>query len=221
VAAQVAAHTFERAGRSRDDGVRAVVWCMVAGLVGAKLWWVAEQAVRGAGGSLAGALFSPGGLTWYGGFLAGTAAALAFARWNGIPLLTVVDASAPAAAFGQALGRVGCFLVGDDYGRATDLPWGVAFPRGLPPTLERVHPTQLYEAAWLLGVGVWLLRRQGRSPFVLGEYLVLAGLGRLAIETLRTNPAFLGPLSNAQVVALACVAAGAAGWVVLSKRAGG
>jgi phosphatidylglycerol:prolipoprotein diacylglycerol transferase len=58
------------------------------------------------------------------------------------------------------LPRVGCFLIGDDYGRVTDLPWGVAFPQGLPPTEEAMHPTQLYEVAWLAPVGLWRLCRR-------------------------------------------------------------
>ncbi|MCZ6784638.1 MAG: prolipoprotein diacylglyceryl transferase [Proteobacteria bacterium] len=227
-AGQVASRTFERAGMTRDNGIRAVVWCMVAGLVGSKLWWLAEQAARGTLGSLSDGLFSAGGITWYGGLLAGTGAALAFSRVQALPLRRVVDALAPAAAMGQAFGRVGCFLVGDDYGRTSDVPWAIAFPEGLPPTLEPVHPTQLYEVAWLVPVSIWLVWRlglglgpgpgRGRSPSVLGEYLVLTGVGRLWIETLRVNPTLLGPFTNAQLVALGCIATGAALWIVLRRR---
>jgi prolipoprotein diacylglyceryltransferase len=81
-----------------------------------------------------------------------------------------------------------------------------------------VHPTQLYEVAWLAPVGLLLWWRQGRSPSVLGEYLVLAGLGRLWIEPLRTNPPVVGPLSTAQVTALASIASGALVWVLLRRR---
>jgi hypothetical protein len=77
------------------------------------------------------------------------------------------DAAAPALAGGYVVGRLGCFLVGDDYGRPTDLPWGLAFPHGAPPSTAgnlremfgvalapgipdsavlAAHPTQLYEA---------------------------------------------------------------------------
>jgi phosphatidylglycerol:prolipoprotein diacylglycerol transferase len=69
----------------------------------------------------------------------------------------VADAIAPSLAIGQAIGRIGCFLVGDDYGVPTALPWGMAFPHGVPPTTERVHPTQLYESAWLLGCALFLV----------------------------------------------------------------
>lgn len=62
----------------------------------------------------------------------------------------MLAAATPALALAHAIGRVGCFLVGDDYGIPSDVPWAVAFPEGLPPTSLRVHPTQLYETAALL-----------------------------------------------------------------------
>jgi prolipoprotein diacylglyceryltransferase len=60
--------------------------------------------------------------------------------------------------------------------------------------------------------------RRGRSPFLFGEWLVLSGLGRLWIEELRVNPAAVGPFSNAQVVALICIAGGAASWMWFATR---
>ena len=96
--------------------------------------------------------------------------------------------NAMAAAIGQALGRIGCFLVGDDYGRPTDGWFGIAFPEGAPPTLERVHPTQLYEAAWLFALTAFLWARRDRSPRLWAEYFMLAAVGRFAVEFLRVNP---------------------------------
>jgi phosphatidylglycerol:prolipoprotein diacylglycerol transferase len=75
-------------------------------------------------------------------------------RWRRLPIISTLAAAAPGLAAGHAIGRIGCFLVGDDYGRPTDLPWAVAFPEGLPPTELPVHPTQLYEAA-ALAVVTW------------------------------------------------------------------
>jgi phosphatidylglycerol:prolipoprotein diacylglycerol transferase len=125
------------------------------------------------------------------------------------PLLA---AAAPALAIGQAVGRIGCFLVGDDYGRPTGLPWGTSFPRGLPPTLERVHPTQLYEALLLAGL-VALLTRWRRSSVsdarILAAYLGLAGAGRFAIEFLRLNARVALGLSVAQWASLPLVLASA------------
>ena len=58
---------------------------------------------------------------------------IAIRKW---PMGKAVDSCALAVPVGNILGRVGCFLVGDDYGRPTDAPWGVAFPEGSPPTTE-------------------------------------------------------------------------------------
>ena len=127
----------------------------------------------------------------------------------------MLAAATPALAIGQAIGRIGCFLVGDDYGRPSHLPWAVAFPQGLPPTTLRVHPTQLYEAAALIPLA-WLLfrwRRQGQSDtFVLGTYLFLAGAIRFLIEFLRVDVRVLGILSVAHLASLAAMVLGAALW---------
>jgi phosphatidylglycerol:prolipoprotein diacylglycerol transferase len=102
-------------------------------------------------------------------------------------------------------------MVGDDYGRPSNLPWAVAFPEGLPPTSVPVHPTQLYEAIALAGVA-WALirwRRKGvADAVVLGRYLVLAGSIRFAIEFIRINLRVVGPLTLAHLIALSLVAAG-------------
>jgi phosphatidylglycerol---prolipoprotein diacylglyceryl transferase len=114
-------------------------------------------------------------------------------------------------ALGHAIGRVGCFLVGDDYGRPSDLPWAVAFPRGLPPTAVPVHPTQLYEAIPLVFLAWALVRwRRGGVPdrIVVGRYCMLAGALRFAIEFIRVNERVLGPLTIAHLVSLALMMIG-------------
>ena len=129
-------------------------------------------------------------MSWFGGFAGGVLAGLAVMQWKRLPKIAVLAAATPALAVGHMIGRIGCFLVGDDYGRPTTLPWAVAFPQGLPPTTVPVHPTQLYEAAALIPLALVLLRlRRRRMPdrVVLGTYLVLAGLLRFAIEFVRIN----------------------------------
>jgi phosphatidylglycerol:prolipoprotein diacylglycerol transferase len=120
---------------------------------------------------------------------------------------------APALALGYAVGRVGCFLVGDDYGSPSDLPWAVAFPEGAPPTEARVQPTQVYETVASVAIFGWLwARRRGAAGDgrIVGEWFVLAGLERLLVETVRTNePVALG-LTAAQIVSVGLVAAGLA-----------
>jgi phosphatidylglycerol:prolipoprotein diacylglycerol transferase len=113
-----------------------------------------------------------------------------------IPILSGLAAAAPALAFGHAIGRIGCFMVGDDYGRPTTLPWAIAFPQGLPPTTTPVHPTQLYEAAALAILGILLLRwRRERLPdrMVFARYLLGAGTIRFLIEFVRVNAPVAGP----------------------------
>jgi phosphatidylglycerol:prolipoprotein diacylglycerol transferase len=140
-------------------------------------------------------------------------------RRNGLSIKTFSACVAPALAVGQALGRVGCFLVGDDYGLPSDVPWAVAFPEGAPPTLERVHPTQLYEAAWLLPVAGVLWWRRRKSPFLFGEYLAANGLGRLVIENWRVNPPLLLGLTQPQWIGIALIAIGTGLWLHY-RRAG-
>jgi phosphatidylglycerol---prolipoprotein diacylglyceryl transferase len=183
---------------------------VIGGLVGAKLLWVAEHAGEEPFRDL---LFSRGGMSWFGGLVGGVGTALVVMKWQRLPLVATLAAATPALAIGHAIGRIGCFLVGDDYGRPSDLPWAVAFPRGLPPTNVPVHPTQLYEMAMLFVVG-WLLirwRRQGvPDSVVIGRYLLLAGAIRFAIEFMRVNARILGPFTLAHLVSLALMVAGAA-----------
>jgi phosphatidylglycerol:prolipoprotein diacylglycerol transferase len=193
-----------------DAALDAAVYGLVGGLVGAKLLYVFEH--RGEGPFLA-LVLDRGGMSWFGGFVGGLLAGYLTIRANRWPLIPVLSAATPALAVGQLLGRIGCFLVGDDYGHPTDLPWGVAFPRGLPPTNERVHPTQLYEAAFLL-VLAWILvrwRRRGLDDRkVLGRYFIIAGLFRFALEFLRVNTRVIGPLTVAHIFSALVTALGAA-----------
>jgi phosphatidylglycerol:prolipoprotein diacylglycerol transferase len=179
------------------------------GLVGAKVWWTIEFFGTAPYLSL---LFSRGGLSWFGGFTFGLAAGLFVIRLRRLPLLAVLSAAAPALAIGHAIGRIGCFLVGDDYGRVSNLPWAVAFPEGLPPTFDRVHPTQLYEAIPLFFIGV-LLRRlrvdEVSDRRVFGTYLMLVGGTRFLVEFLRVNAHVLGPFTVAQLASATAFAAGA------------
>jgi phosphatidylglycerol:prolipoprotein diacylglycerol transferase len=184
-------------------------YAVIGGTAGAKLWAAIETFFTPGEPGFWDVLASRSGATFYGGLGLGTAAVLARIAWDRAPLRAVSQAAAPGLALGQAIGRVGCFLVGDDYGVPTSLPWGIAFPHGAPPTLERVHPAQLYESLWLLAVAAFLGRRIGRSRLLFGEYLVLQGAGRFAIEMVRTNPRTLGPLTTSQGIALGCIALGA------------
>jgi phosphatidylglycerol---prolipoprotein diacylglyceryl transferase len=192
-----------------ESAVDAAFAGVIGGLAGAKLLWVFEHLQEAPVVDL---VLSRGGMSWFGGFAGGVLAGLWVMYRRRLPKIAVLAAATPGLAIGQAIGRIGCFLVGDDYGRPSHLPWAVAFPQGLPPTTMTVHPTQLYEAAALVPLA-WLLlrwRRQGRSDkFVLGAYLMLAGGIRFLIEFVRVDVRVLGIFSVAHLASLAAIAVGA------------
>ena len=194
-----------------------LIYAMLGGILGSKLYFAIDQWALGRM-SFSAALFNRAGITWYGGLLGGTLLVVLGTRIHRIPTRVVASCVANAAPFGQALGRVGCFLVGDDYGRPSDLPWAVAFPQGSPPTQVPVHPTQLYEVVWLVLVGTLLWKRRNRSPFLFGEYLALNGLGRFFIEMLRVNPKVALGMTEPQWIGLGLIVAGVLGWVIFRER---
>jgi phosphatidylglycerol:prolipoprotein diacylglycerol transferase len=208
VSLQIFSRELVRAGlpaRVTDVGFAGVF----GGLIGAKLWWTVEFFRTEPFAAL---LFSRGGMSWFGGLSGGLLAGLALIRIRMLPIIPILAAASPALAIGHAIGRIGCFLVGDDYGRPSDLPWAVAFPEGLPPTLIRVHPTQLYESIALVVIGVGLLhlrRRAYNDRVVFGVYLVSVGMTRFLIEFVRVNARVIGPLTIAQLAAASAVMVGA------------
>jgi phosphatidylglycerol:prolipoprotein diacylglycerol transferase len=209
-----------------DYAADIVAAAVIGGIIGAKLWYVALTGDPGA-------LFSRGGLVWYGGFLGGAAAVILNGWRLKVPARWTMELAAPGLAAAYALGRVGCFLVNDDYGRPTDLPWAVRFPEGLPPstagnlhqlfgipispgldpsTVLAVHPTQLYEvAAMLIAFAIlWALRKRGHPVgWLFGLYLVFAGVERFLVEFVRAkDDRFLGSFTLAQLTSVIVVALG-------------
>ena len=189
-----------------------LVWIMVGGVLGSKLYYAIDVSLR-EGYPFSELLFARAGITWYGGLMGGALAGVLGCRFHRVSTLGFANAVAPALAIGQALGRIGCFLVGDDYGKVTSVPWGLSFPQGAPPTLETVHPTQLYEVGWLLPVAAFLWWRRDRSPFLLGEYLALNGAGRIVIEHWRVNEKVLLGLTEPQLIGVGLIVVGMGLWV--------
>jgi phosphatidylglycerol:prolipoprotein diacylglycerol transferase len=204
--------SFRRAHISAD-AVGMVAVAVVAGIIGAKLWHVLDtpSEFRLEGWHV---LIDSAGFAWYGGLVFGITALLIQGRIAKIGPLRTLDLASPAAAVGYGIGRIGCFLSGDGcYGLPTNLPWGMAFPNGIEPTLQRVHPTPLYELIAGLIIGWWLWRRAGKPHgigLITGEYLALSGLSRFLVEFIRRNPKVLWGLSNAQLASLGAVVIGLA-----------
>lgn len=193
-----------------ESAVDAGIAGVLGGLVGAKLLWTIEHVGNEAVANL---LLSRGGMSWFGGLIGGVVAGIWMLQRRGVPLMAGLAAASPGLALGHGIGRIGCFLVGDDYGHPTDLPWGVAFPEGLPPTDIPVHPTQLYELALLLPV-TWLLIRWRSQDVpdrvVFGRYLAMVGVIRFAIEFVRVNEPVAGPLTLAHLISAAVALVGIA-----------
>ena len=219
VGSWITARRMKEVGLDPDLATTILVYVMLGGILGSKLYFAIDVSIR-EGREFTDLLFARDGITWYGGLILGTVIGSIGTRIHGVSVVQMMNCVAPAVAVGQSIGRVGCFLVGDDYGKPSDLPWAVAFPVGAPPTDPgvRVHPTQIYEILWLLPVAFVLWKRRDRSPFLFGEYLVANGLGRLVIENLRVNPRVLAGLTEPQIVGIALIVVGSASWLYFRTR---
>ncbi len=208
---------FEEHGLDPELSSTIVLYAAIGGILGSKLYFAIDVGLVRGQGEFLDLLLDRGGITWYGGLIGGILVTTIGTRIHEIPTRLVASAVAAAAPFGQALGRVGCFLVGDDYGVRSEGWWAVAFPKGAPPTRDSVtgevfsvHATQLYEVAWLIPVGLFLWSRRKKSNCLFGEYLMLAAIGRFVVEFWRVNPqAGLG-LTSAQWIAVGLFVSGAA-----------
>jgi len=211
---------LKRIGLSPQLGDYIVISAMIGGIFGAKVYSVIEGYIKYGEISLRD-FFSGSGLVWYGGFIAGTIAVLIVIKLSHVPIIKVIDITAPLLILGYAIGRMGCFLSGDgDYGPPTDLPWGMAFPNGTVPTLERVHPTPLYEIIFSLGIFAFLWKMRKRdlpSGWMFGMYLILAGVERFSMEFWRLTTKIAYGLTVAQFVSIIAIIFGGV-MVVISIR---
>lgn len=186
---------------------------MLGGIGGAKLMYIFENVpLSDFISSPFTHIFSRGGLTFYGGFIGAVLLFWILTVKNKVSFFKVMDAMAPALAIGHSIGRIGCFLVGDDYGIKSDVPWAVAFPKGLPPTTDPVHPTQVYEVI-LMGLiffVLWKLRKRNTPDgWLFSILIILAGIERFLIEFIRsTTPSPIPDLSVAQLIAIGLIVIG-------------
>ena len=196
----------------------------VGGILGSKIYYLVENFER-VKADPAGMIFSGAGLVFLGGLMGGTLGVTYVIKKNKLTWIKFADIVAPLLILGYAVGRIGCFLVGDDYGLPTNGPWGIAFPNGLPPStysvfqsyypwisLEgfnpgvlKVHPTQIYES--IIGFGIFYFLYQKRIKIVVigslfFSYLIFAGAERFFIEFLRVNTKYFFGLSGSQLISL-------------------
>ncbi len=215
------ARRLKELGRPPDWAYEIVTVALVGGLVGARLYWLAQQG----GGVGVGDVFGGAGLTWYGGLAGGIVAVLLWAWRRDFLSLDLVDIAGPCLALGYAIGRIGCQISGDgDYGKAWDGPWAMGYPHGTVPTDPgvTVHPTPIYEtlSMGLLAYVLWSLRDRVRPGLLFAGYLVGGGLERFLVEFLRRNDEVALGLTGAQLESLVLIVVGVAWFAVVRRRHG-
>lgn len=179
-----------------------------------------------------------GGLVFYGGFILVLVVGTWKVRQYGLPLLRVVDVTMVSAFLGVFIGRWGCLMVGDDYGREVSpdfilalhvpdpLPEGSLFPRPEPGQPLYLHPTQIYmslNGLCLFLIGHWILKRQKRWGTASSALLLLYAITRSVIEIYRGDyeaRGIYGALSTSQWISIPIALAGVAGLVYFLRHGG-
>jgi phosphatidylglycerol:prolipoprotein diacylglycerol transferase len=210
-----------RAGIDPDTLSSLGFWAIFGAILGAKALMVVRSFPDYAANPAE--LFSRSFLTsagdFYGGFVGGVVASIIFFKLNpSLSFWPLADLCAPAIALGQAIGRIGCLMAGDDYGRATTLPWAVTFTDpdaasvGGAPLGVALHPVQAYESIVCLALFaflVWLSRRKRFDGEVLIAYSLLYGVARFILEYFRGDAdrgfVFNGLFSTSQFIAILIV----------------
>ncbi|HEY2662741.1 MAG TPA: prolipoprotein diacylglyceryl transferase [Candidatus Binataceae bacterium] len=238
---------FRRKGYEAERASTLVLWVALAGIVSARLYYIADHWGEFVENPRA-LIFTGAGFVYYGGFIGGVAASYIFARRFRIPWLKIADIGVTALVLGHAIGRIGCLVSGDgDWGVITNLPWAMRFPNGIagwnretvraldshgtlvyafapgvpvPPNVG-VHPTPIYEAILYFGVFLllWALRKRNLIDGRLFYlYLILVGFIRLMVEFIRINARVMFGLSEAQLISLIMIAVGSLAWILTSVR---
>tara|TARA_A100001011_G_scaffold202506_1_gene210883 strand:- start:30779 stop:31537 length:759 start_codon:yes stop_codon:yes gene_type:complete len=194
---------LKKKGKDPEMASDAIFWAALGGILGAKLYYLLEN-YKLVIADPVGMIFSGSGLVFWGGLAGGMIAVLSYLRYKNEDWIEWTDFISPLLILGYSIGRVGCTLVGCDYGLPTNLPWAMTFPNGAPPTLIPVHPTQIYET--LLGLIIfsilWNLKYKLKKGYLFSLYIFLAGTERFFIEFIRTNPKYLIGLSGAQIISI-------------------
>jgi phosphatidylglycerol---prolipoprotein diacylglyceryl transferase len=182
-------------------------------------------------------LWSRGGFVFWGGFIGSVVLCAATIRYKKLSFLRFADVGGMAIAAGYAVGRTGCWAVGDDYGRPYSGLLSVSFPQGAPPStvyemqktfhtqfppgtdpasVVSVYPTQLIEVllGFVMFAILWRMRdHEHAEGWLFGVWAILAGVERFIVEFFRAKDDrfdwALG-LSMAQIIALAMVLVGIA-----------
>ncbi|MEJ7758477.1 MAG: prolipoprotein diacylglyceryl transferase [Gemmatimonadaceae bacterium] len=220
---------LDRRGEDPGPAGDMVFAAVIGGLLGAKIYYAILT-------QDAGSLVSRAGFVFWGGLIGGILAVSALVVVKKLGLARMSDVSGIALAGAYAVGRTGCWAVGDDYGRPFNGPWATVFPEGAPPSTAgnmssmfgvgfppgtpqnqviAVHPTQIYEVGmgFVMFLILWHFRDHKHARgWLMGFYCALAGVERFIVEFFRAKDdrLFGGALTIAQVIALIFAAGGVA-----------
>ena len=196
---------LKRKGMNGNLADLLLIASVIGGLGGAKILFLFQQA------TLADLLANPSrymasGFTFLGGLIGAFFLCWLVTQMKRVTFLDAADAAMPPLILAYALGRIGCLLVGDDYGIPANLPWAMSFPQGSPPTDLMVHPTQIYDTISMLIV-FFVLWRIRKRPWPRGWMtavgFIIFGIQRFLMEFLRsTSPSFIPGMSQAQLISI-------------------
>jgi phosphatidylglycerol:prolipoprotein diacylglycerol transferase len=202
-----------------------VLYGLVTGLLGARLWEVAFSWGQYAANPLHALMFWEGGLSIQGAVMANVLLALWYFPRKGLSFRRFVDIGAPSLILGQAIGRIGCLFNGDAYGKPTDAWYGVVYQPGTPAHAAwgnvPLVPAELFEAGLdmlILGLLLYLFPRRKFDSQVALAYFVLYSLARFGLEFLRTDSLMIGGMKAAQLTALMTALVAGMLWIYYVTR---
>ena len=208
---------------SKDQCSTMLLLALVFGILGARIFYVIQFFRYFQYDFVKVFRIDQGGLVFYGGFLLALGVVIAYTWKQKLDTVRVLDVLAPAMAIAHCFGRVGCFLNGCCFGRATDFWWGIAPLPGSDLALRAgtmpLHPVQLLEAGenfLLCLLYCWMLRHTKRGT-VMASFLIFYGILRFFNEMLRGDNVLYFNLTPAQWIGLLLIPAGV-GLLVLFRH---
>ncbi len=220
-----AAWYVKRRGYNPDIVWDSLIWLLVSGIFGARIWYVLNDLIGGNPRYLQNPVEIPqiwlGGLNILGGVVVAALVGWWYTKKYNIDFWLLADAAGPAMLLGQAIGRWGNFINQELYGPPTTLPWGISIDAAhrialwtdltqFPVETTRFHPTFAYQMIWNLvfwGLMVYLIIRLGKKlkpGYLTAIWLMAGGVGRTWIEFFRPDqPRFFNtPVSTSMLIAI-------------------